>query len=93
MEKKSLSLSPLFISPTPKRFPENASMPVRVISQPFPVPGLSGKCRYGCCEKGLALLENSQEIPSGTLTLASFKGQAERDGRSGAIILSPPGKS
>ncbi len=79
---------------------EAASVPIphdsrlRVISQPFPVPG-RGQCRYACSAAGLVLLEHAQDIASGTRLTLDVGTTALRtgpeDGRSGAHCLALEG--
>ncbi|MDR0624032.1 MAG: rRNA methyltransferase [Treponema sp.] len=81
------------------------AMPVRIISDPFPVPpgGRGGENRgqaggradvfgrYGCCEKGLALIRGSRELTaryeSGVLANFVLQGPEQRDPKSGALVL------
>ncbi len=67
---------------------------LRVISQPFPVPG-RGQCRYACSAAGLVLLEHARDIASGTrLTLdvgTTALCTGPEDGRSGAHCLALEG--
>ncbi|MDO5536170.1 MAG: small ribosomal subunit Rsm22 family protein, partial [Desulfovibrionaceae bacterium] len=66
-------------------------MPLRVISQPFPVPGRRGQCRYACSGCGLMLLEDAQDYPSGTGLVADLDERevlaAPLDRRSGARCI------
>lgn len=87
LEKNSLSLSILLLG-------EEGSAPrsksdVRVISQPFRVPGLKGEARYGCGASGLRLLENAAWPASGSLVSARIKEPLQKDRKSGAIISEP----
>ncbi|GHV91083.1 hypothetical protein AGMMS50268_15860 [Spirochaetia bacterium] len=64
-------------------------LPVRVISDAFPVPpGQYG--RYGCSGKGLILATGNQQVveklPSGALVNMTLKGKEKTDPRSGAIV-------
>ncbi len=67
---------------------------LRVISQPFPVPG-RGRCRYACSAAGLVLLERAEGLASGTeLTLdigAAAVAAGPEDARSGARCLALEG--
>lgn len=95
LAKTSLTLSPLFLSTDPVNHPGQA-MPVRVVSQSFPVA--DGMARYGCSSAGLTLLPDSRAMLSGAFCLANRPaGEKRRDARSGAIVISPwregqPGK-
>ena len=87
LSKKTLSLS-LILLETRERSIDNRSS-CRVISHTFPVPSLSGACRYGCASGGLRLLPDSQDLPSGSLTRGRLPGKPSRDKRSDALILEP----
>jgi hypothetical protein len=76
----------------PVSFPSGSGgeMPVRVLSDPFPLGGgYSG--RYGCSAAGLALLRFGQagSPPAGSLVLAGSSG--ERDPKSGASVFTVSG--
>jgi hypothetical protein len=75
-----------------------AALPARILSDPFPVKsggagGGSGAVfgRYGCCEKGLALLRGSRALmmscEAGTLAELAFSGTEGRDPKSGALVF------
>ena len=65
---------------------------LRLISQPFRVPGSRGLCRYACSSHGLILLDNAADLANGALlTLRLEKdalARARVDERSGALCLS-----
>jgi hypothetical protein len=65
------------------------SFPVRIISDPFPIP--SGYGRYGCSPRGAVLLAGTrrdiEEEPPGTLLRLSLKPPEQRDPKSGALIV------
>lgn len=82
-ERRDLSLSPLFL----KTRPYDANSLARVISGPFPVPGLKGRGRYACSGKGLVLLENAASLPEGSLARVNPAPPFSRDPKSGALIL------
>jgi hypothetical protein len=93
LPKERAVMSFLFAGPTralsaPK--PECTELPLRVISDAFPLPKrtLNRYGRYGCSEQGLVLLageKNSIEnINSGALVNVTIKN--ERDSKSGALI-------
>lgn len=83
--KTSLSVSYLLLSQKSER--RHPGLLARVISQPFPVNGLAGECRYACCDKGLLLLEDAKTLISGTLTSVSPTGRV--DSKSSAIVCKP----
>lgn len=89
LEKKSLSLSPLFLTLEPEKSQKTHFIPVRIISQAFPVPDISEKCRYGCFIDGLGLLGNCANLLSGTLAYANKPDKVQIDRHSGAYILLP----
>ena len=74
----------------PKAKPEAKPAPIsgRIISNPFAVPGQPGLCRYACTQKGLALLPNVGNIPSGALLPLVAESMAV-DNKSGALIMHP----
>jgi hypothetical protein len=77
------------------------AVPVRIISDPFPIHAAGKKSdggtaaaafgRYGCCEKGLALIRGSRELTapyeSGTLAEFAVQGPERRDAKSGALVI------
>ena len=76
--------------------PEQQKTTLRIISQPFFVPGRAGRCRYACSGQGLVLLEDAEKFASGTelavsQTAADIEA-APRDKRSGAAILAVDSK-
>jgi hypothetical protein len=73
---------------TPSPAQASPGLPVRIISDAFPVPpGRYG--RYGCSGKGLILATGSRErvekLPSGVLISLALKGKEKLDPKSGAI--------
>lgn len=86
LEKSSLSLSYVLLSPESSIVDKSS---VRLISQAFKVPGLKGLARYACGEKGLKLLENAENLVSGSLTLAKAMQPFQKDAKSGATICIP----
>lgn len=64
---------------------------LRVISGPIALPGHAEPARYACCEKGLALLTNARRTPSGALIMVPLPAHAQRDRKSGALLVSPDG--
>lgn len=68
---------------------------LRVISQPFQVPGRRGQCRYACSGHGLILLEDAQAFHSGTELVLRLSDEdvasAPEDTRSGARCLAAQG--
>lgn len=86
LAKNSLSLAPLLLVPREKA----ASRPpdgTRVLSAPFPVPGLRGEARYACAARGLLLLERAEALPSGALLRCGIPEHAAVDSRSGALVV------
>jgi ribosomal protein RSM22 (predicted rRNA methylase) len=69
----------------------HANLPVRIISDPFPLPD-SRHARYGCSEKGLVLLTGNREKiaarRSGSLVSVRITGTKPHDKKSGAIVVS-----
>ncbi|WP_010257751.1 small ribosomal subunit Rsm22 family protein [Treponema primitia] len=66
------------------------SLPVRVISDPFPLTGtLYG--RYGCSARGLVLVSGKrggvETLESGTQVTLTATTPEKRDGKSGALVL------
>lgn len=84
LEKKSLSLSPLLLSSTA---PDDKGGKCRIISRPFPVPGLGECCCYGCAKDGLVLLPDAKWLEDGALVPFSRPAKAEKDKKSGAAIV------
>jgi hypothetical protein len=73
----------------------SAAVLVRIISDPFPLGGGRGALvwgRYGCCDRGMALLEGERGLlescPAGVLVQAVFPGR--RDPKSGALVCHAP---
>lgn len=87
--KTSLTLSPLLLAAKPEAVAgRSAPMPVRIVSQAFPVG--EQIARYGCCRRGLALLPDARNMVSGSLCLARApEADAKRDTHSGAMIIAP----
>lgn len=88
LDKKRLSLSPLLLSATAQDEKSLADK-CRVISRTFAVPGLSQHCRYGCEKNGLALLPEAKWLEDGSLVSFSVPPKAEKDKKSGAIVIEP----
>ena len=89
--KSGLSLSPLLLAAMPEAEARTSgSLPVRVLSAPFLVPGLAGRARYACSGKGILLLENAECLASGDELTVSIAAGAPRDRKSGALQVSPP---
>lgn len=72
-----------------------AACTVRVISEPFALPP-AGRGQYGCCSRGLVLLEHQREAgraapgsntPPGSLLTTAWPQTPRRDPKSGAVIL------
>lgn len=89
--KSGLSLSPLLLAAMPEAEAQTSgSLPVRVLSAPFLVPGMAGRARYACSGKGILLLENAECLASGDELTVSIAAGAPRDRKSGALQVSPP---
>jgi Predicted rRNA methylase len=89
--KSGLSLSPLLLAAMPEAEAQTSgSLPVRVLSAPFLVPGLAGRARYACSGKGILLLENAECLASGDELTVSIAAGAPLDRKSGALQVSPP---
>lgn len=86
LSKNTLSLSLLYLRDV-KRKSEFKDIPVRILSQPFDVPGIGASCRYGCASCGLCILPMSQNLPSGALTAGKLPEPKLKDKRSGALVM------
>lgn len=73
LAKHSLSLSLLLLE-RKARHEAAPDLPIRVLSQAFAAQGICGAARYGCSEKGIGVLENAADLPSGSLTTARETG-------------------
>lgn len=92
--KDALSLAPLLVAGGDGRGAgKHTSCHARIISTPFAVPGLRGQARYACTDRGLALLEDAANMPSGAVQTVSIPADARRDGKSGALIVPAAGRS
>ncbi len=92
--KDALSLAPLLVSKGESANADrNDSCDARIVSTPFAVPGLRGRARYACSDKGLVLLEDVASIPSGGVRHISIPADVRRDGKSGALIVPAEGRS
>ncbi|WP_297218539.1 small ribosomal subunit Rsm22 family protein [uncultured Desulfovibrio sp.] len=96
LEKASLSLAPLLLSPGAETLQDTldserqGGLPrvmLRVLSAPFAVPGLPGRARYACGVGGLALLAQADALTSGGLLEAVVPQRPLFDRRSGALLL------
>ncbi len=96
LEKASLSLAPLLLSPGAETLQDaldsgrQGGLPrvmLRVLSAPFAVPGLPGRARYACGVGGLALLAQADALTSGGLLQAVVPERPLFDRRSGALLL------
>lgn len=67
-----------------------AGIPVRIVSDAFPLPGL-GRGRYGCSSKGLVLAAGEgaalDGLEPGTLVYLPEPAETRRDPKSGALML------
>ncbi|MCR5814077.1 MAG: small ribosomal subunit Rsm22 family protein [Desulfovibrio sp.] len=89
LRKEALSLAPLLLRLGAPQT-EAADDSARVLSAPFPVPGLAGRASYACSAHGLLLLENAENLACGdSVTLPHNLGQ-RRDQKSGALIVPCP---
>jgi ribosomal protein RSM22 (predicted rRNA methylase) len=86
LPKERLTLSYLLTGTAAQ---ENNASQVRVLSDPFPLPG--GRfARYGCCEKGLVLITGDKKRIENTASLDTVTAKTlsgERDKKSGAYIM------
>ncbi len=91
LDKESVSLSFLLLKkeePKPAGHPAGGrSVPARIVSDAFSVPGLSGAARYACTPKGLALLPDALRLEQGSL--CRVIPTRERDRKSGAVVMLP----
>ncbi|GFH62550.1 MAG: conserved hypothetical protein [Candidatus Desulfovibrio kirbyi] len=83
--KNALSLSPLLLS-AQKTIRQSGV--ARILSAPFPVPGLKGLARYACSAEGLLLLEDAGNAASGDAQAIVVDRRARRDKKSRAKIVS-----
>jgi hypothetical protein len=88
--KERAVLSFLFAGAADATETPSPGLPVRIISDAFPVPpGRQG--RYGCSAKGLILATGSRQtvekLPSGALVSLALKGKEKLDPKSGAIAV------
>lgn len=98
LAKSGLSLAPLLLAPDvgdkaeqkPAAGKDAELVRVRIVSAPFSVPGVRGKARYACTARGLALVEDAEALPSGSLLLMRIPAGARRDGKSGAVVIPRP---
>jgi hypothetical protein len=87
--------------PDETKLPAGTALPVRIISDPFPLPGKGQKTapgeapsfgRYGCSLRGLMLVEGSREDmeqrASGDMLEVDLPAGEERDPKSGALMVS-----
>ena len=95
MDKESVSLSFLLLKKgAPAREHLQArgrTVPARIVSDAFSVPGLSGAARYACTPRGLALIPNALRMEQGSLHRVSPS--RERDRKSGATLMLPEAHS
>jgi ribosomal protein RSM22 (predicted rRNA methylase) len=71
--------------------PARGNLMVRAISEPFDLPDWN-QGSYGCCEKGLVLLQDRKSAPApaprpGQLIEVSWPDRPEKDAKSGAWIV------
>ncbi|MFR8276350.1 MAG: small ribosomal subunit Rsm22 family protein [Desulfovibrio fairfieldensis] len=93
LPKSGLSLAPLLLGLDAENAPvagQGTGLPARVLSAPFPVPGLAGRGRYACTVQGLALLEDAEALASGGLLPVRLAPDAPRDAKSRARIVRRP---
>ena len=64
-----------------------AHMNARVISDLIRLPGEAEPGRYACCERGLALLLDAVNIPSGAFVTVPCPGEERRDSKTGALLV------
>ncbi|MDR2444980.1 MAG: rRNA methyltransferase [Spirochaetaceae bacterium] len=90
LPKEKVTLSFLLVSKkTASRRSTPGILDVRVISDAFPLPGgMTG--RYGCCEKGLALLSGDslvEKYRQGSFLQLEMPTKTVRDAKSGALVI------
>lgn len=97
LAKSGLSLAPLLLGAAaePEAVPVAApgrekTLPARVLSAPFAVPGLEGRARYACTAEGLTLLEDAEALASGDRLPVRLMPDAPRDVKSRARIIRSP---
>lgn len=96
LAKSGLSLAPLLLGATePEAAPAAAprrgkTLPARVLSAPFAVPGLAGRARYACTAEGLVLLEDAEALAPGDQLSVRLMPDAPRDAKSRARIIPGP---
>lgn len=92
LDKDSVSLSFLLLhKPGENEIASPASragtLPARLLSEPFILPGYPGRARYACTPKGLALVPDCAMLPPGALCTVEDTPCPPRDRKSGALIL------
>lgn len=75
-------------APARARGPER--LMVRLVSDPFVLPGAPGRARYACTGRGLALIPDAAFLPPGALCEAAPTPRS--DAKSGARIMALPGR-
>jgi hypothetical protein len=71
-----------------------AEMPVRILSDPFPLPADGRYGRYGCSEKGAVLVVGDKgKVDAGTVlwTPLPVPGKERRDPKTGALVVEVKG--
>ena len=71
------SKTPVARPERPARQTPPGPMPARVISAPITLPDKTEPGRYACCERGLALLLDARQIPSGSAVMAQTPRQTQ----------------
>lgn len=95
LDKESVSLSFLYVGKkngTQENKPAQQNK-ARIISDAFPVPGYKGRARYACHPKGLLLILDCADTPSGTLCGVNIPQKAVRDHKSKAILCTLSSKN
>lgn len=86
LEKSALSLAFVLLRSLEGPQAEDSAK-ARIVSSAFRVPGVPGMARYACTGRGLALLGQASDLPSGALVRVRWPKAPSRDSKSGAWIL------
>ena len=60
---------------------------VRILSDPIRLPDCDAPARYGCSHQGLVLVQDALRVPSGGAAAVTWPDRAERDAKSGALVV------
>ena len=59
----------------------------RILSDPIRLPDCDAPARYGCSHQGLVLVQDALRVPSGAGATITWPDRAERDAKSGALVV------